>query len=110
MELQPQTLTQELRAVIRELQKGVSALAEAETRAVQATDRADRLEWRTFLDVSGTVADRNALAKFSSADQRLEAELARIEVARIKAKIKALETEAMAISVMAKAMAVEWRS
>lgn len=110
MDLNPQTITTELRTVIRELQKGVAALAEAETRTAQANDRADRLEWKTFLDVSGTVADRQALAKFTAADLRLEAELARIEVTRIKAKIKALETEAMAISVMAKTVQVEWRS
>lgn len=108
METTPANIESELREVIAQIKKGVAALAEAETRAVRLNDIADRVEWQTFLDNGGTVADRNALAKLESADARLDADLARIEVNRIKTKIKALETESMAISVMAKQVAIEW--
>lgn len=109
METTPATIVEELRAVIVELRKGVAALAQAETKAVQLADEADRIEWRALINVQGTVADKNALAKLESADARLAADIARVEVTRIKAKIRALETESMAISVMAKQVATEWQ-
>lgn len=108
MEATPGTIETELREAISQLKKGVQALNEAENKLVKLNDVADRIEWTTYLENQGTIADRNALAKLEAADARLAAEIARIEVTRVKAKIKALETEVMAISVMAKQVAIEW--
>lgn len=108
MEATPATIQSEMRAVLQEMKRGTEALAGAQTKAARLRDAAERIEWRTLLDVSGTVADRNALAKLAAADARLEAELADIEVTRIKTKIRQLESEAIAIGVMAKQVRQEW--
>lgn len=108
MEATPATIQTELRSVIAEMRRGTEALAVAQTKATRLKDVADRIEWRTLLDVQGTVADRNALAKLAAADARLEAELADIEVVRVKTKIRQLESEAIAIGVMAKQVRQEW--
>jgi len=109
METTPAGIESELREVIKQIRMGVQALNEAETKAVTLNDEADRIEWRSYIANHGTIKDREALAKLEAADARLAADIARIEVNRVKAKIRALETESMAISVMAKQVAIEWQ-
>jgi hypothetical protein len=109
METTPASIETELREVIKQIRMGVTALNEAETRAVRLNDEADRIEWRSYISNQGTIKDREALAKLEAADARLAADIARAEVNRVKAKIRALETESMAISVMAKQVAIEWQ-
>jgi hypothetical protein len=109
METTPSNIETELREVIKQIRLGVTALHTAESKAVTLNDEADRIEWRAYLANQGTIKDREALAKLEAADARLAADIAKIEVNRVKAKIRALETESMAISVMAKQVAIEWQ-
>jgi hypothetical protein len=55
------------------------------------------------------VADRQALARLEAADSRLERDLRKAEVNRIKTKLKTLESALMATATMAKIMEMETR-
>jgi hypothetical protein len=55
------------------------------------------------------VADRTALARLEAADARLQRDLRRAELNRIKQKIKGIETALMALGTQVKLMNVEGR-
>lgn len=103
--------------VIRELaslrsmsEKGIALLAEAEEKFVRAELEADRQENLVFLDAQGTVADRTAIAKIKSEDTRLAAELARIEVNRIKLKLRHLSEAMNATQTAGKMIELGWKT
>ena len=89
--------------------KGVEALFEAEETLAHADNALDKIEAISFLDADGSVAERTAKAKLASADARLERDIARASVNRIKTKLRAIESELVAQSTMAKIMQAETR-
>ncbi len=105
----PSQVTEEIARLTRENQRGAEALFEAEVRLAEAEHELDLIEQRAFIKTQGTVADRTALAKLESADARLQRDLRRAELNRIKVKIKTIETSLMAIGTQVKLMQAEMR-
>jgi hypothetical protein len=95
--LTPDGVIQELMEIRRQSERGVDLLAEAERKMLAAELHAETIEAKALLDAQGTVVDRQSLAKLASTDAREAAQLARIEVNRIKTKLKHLTESQMAI-------------
>ena len=89
--------------------KGVEALFEAEEELARAENALDTVEAKVFLAENGSVAERTAKAKLVSADARLERDLARARVSRIKTKLRTIESEIMAQATMSKIMQAEMK-
>lgn len=105
----PSEVISEMQRLIRESQKGIEALYEAETALANAENNLDTVEQKAFIKYEGTVADRQAMAKLEAADARLQRDLRRAELNRIKAKLKIIEQAQMATSVIARQVEVEAR-
>lgn len=97
---------QELTALNR---KGVEALYEAEEELAHAENELDTLEAKAFLDAEGSVADRTARAKLVSSNARLERDIRKAQVNRIRTKLRVIESELVAQSTMAKILQAETR-
>lgn len=107
--MQPSEVISEMQRLIRESQKGIDALYEAEKALADAENNLDTVEQKAFIKYEGTVADRTAMAKLEAADARLQRDLRRAELNRIKAKLKIIEQAQMATSVIARQVEVEAR-
>jgi len=105
--------TQKIVADIAELtalnRKGVEALFEAEEDLAHAENNLDTVEAQAFLEASGSVAEKTAKAKLAASDARLERDLARAKVTRVKTKLRVIESEIMAQATMAKLMQAEMK-
>lgn len=97
----------ELRRLTEEIRKGSSALYDGEVKLAHCENALDLVEQKAFIGAEGTVADRTALAKLESAQSRLERDLARAEVNRIKVKVKGLESALMATQTMSRLLEME---
>mgnify|MGYP000146595892 CR=1 FL=1 len=64
---------------------------------------------QAFLEAQGTVADRHALARLEAADVRLERDIVKAQLNRVKTKLKVIETEIMTQATRAKMMQAEMR-
>jgi hypothetical protein len=95
--------------LIQENQRGTNALFEAERLLAEAEYNLDTVEQKAYIKAQGTVADRTALARLEAAEHRLERDLRRAELNRIKHKIKSIETALMALGTQVKLMGVEAR-
>ena len=104
-----QEIQKQLAELIQENNKGSTALFEAEKALAEAEYELDTAESKAFIRSSGTVADRQALARLESADARLQRDLKRAELSRIKQKIKSIETASMVLATQAKLMNQESR-
>lgn len=105
----PLQIVQELQTLLAQNRQGVNALYDAEEELARAEHNLDTIEAKAFLMASGTVADRQAQATLNSADARLERDLARAKVNRIKTKLRVLESEIMANGTMSKLLQAEMR-
>jgi hypothetical protein len=105
----PLELTAQLSELTQENRKGAEALFAAEVALAEAEHALDTIEQTEFIKATGTVADRTALARLASAQARLERDLKRAQVNRIKMKIKGLESALMAVATQAKLIAAETR-
>jgi hypothetical protein len=108
--LTPDSIIQELMAIRQQSERGVALLAEAEQKHLELTMAAERIELRALLDAQGTVVDRQAVAKLVSQDERQDAELAKIEVTRIKSKLKQLSESMMAVMAAGKMVEVTYKT
>ncbi len=102
-------IQKQIAELILENQKGTNALFEAERALAEAEHNLDTIEQKAFIKSQGTVADRTAISRLEAADARLERDLRRAELNRIKVKIKAIETALMALGTQVKLMGVEGR-
>ena len=107
--MEPSRIITELAELTAMNRKGVEALFEAEEELARAENALDTVEAKAFLDESGSVAERTAKAKLVSADARLERDLARARVSRIKTKLRTIESEIMAQATMSKIMQAEMK-
>lgn len=89
--------------------KGVEALFGAEQDLADAEHALDLVESQAFLAADGSVAERQAKAKLESADTRLERDVCRAGVTRIKMKLRGLESESMSLATMAKLVQAEMK-
>lgn len=104
-------LVQEIQSQIAELilenNRGTNALFEAERLLAEAEYDLDTVEQKAFIKAQGTVADRNALARLEAAESRLQRDLRKAELNRIKTKINGIQTALMALGTQVKLMGME---
>jgi len=105
----PSEVIQELAGLTAENRRGVEALFEAERALAEAEYELDLAEQKAYIKAQGTVRDREALARLESADLRLQRDLRKAELQRIRQKIKAIGTAAMVLATQAKLMKQEAR-
>lgn len=103
-------IQRQIAELIAENSKGSTALYEAEKALAEAEYELDTTESKAFISAEGSVADRQALARLKSAQVRLERDLRKAELNRIRVKIKAIETGLIALSTQAKLIGVEFRA
>lgn len=94
----------------RQSERGVALLAEAETKLLKLELECDTVEAKALLDAQGTVVDRQAIAKLASKDARETAQLARVEVNRVKAKLKHLAESQMAVQTAARMIELTYKT
>ena len=100
---------EELQRITKEMDRGASALYDAECKLADADSTYDRAVSLAFLNNSGTVADRQAVAKLQAVEEKLKADLARAEYNRIKTKMRTLSDQATMMAVMSKNVELQWR-
>jgi hypothetical protein len=105
----PSELIAQLAELTQENRKGAEALYVAEVALAEAEHTLDTTEQRAFIKHTGTVRDREALSKLDSAEARLQRDLRRAELNRIKMKIKSLESALMAVATQAKLVQAEMK-
>jgi hypothetical protein len=62
-----------------------------------------------FLNNSGTVADRQAVAKLQAVEEKLKADLAKAEYNRVRTKLKTLSDQATMMAVISKNVEIQWK-
>jgi hypothetical protein len=108
--ISPSHIIQELQRLTAEMDKGSNALYDAECKMADAEAAYDKAVSLAFINNQGTVADRQAVAKLQSVDQKLQADLARAEFNRVKTKMKTLSDQATMMAVMSKNVELQWRT
>lgn len=103
-------ITQELHRIRAEVQKGISVLYDTECKLADAENAYERELQLAFINAQGTIADRTAISRLQASEKRLQADLARAEHNRVKAKLKALETAQMGIQTSARLMETELKT
>lgn len=106
----PIRIIQELHRIRAEVQKGISVLYDCECKLADAENAYERELQLAFINAQGTVADRTAISRLQASDKRLQADLAKAEWNRVKAKLKALETAQMGIQTSARLMETELKT
>jgi len=105
----PKEVIRELEKIRNQSEQGIALLAEAEIKYLELASAADRVEATELLSAQGTIVDRQAVAKLKAMDSRFEADLAKVELNRIKAKIRHLSESQMAVMAAGKLIQMEWR-
>ena len=105
----PKEVIKELERIRNQSEQGIALLAEAEIKYLELASAADRVEATELLSAQGTIVDRQAVAKLQAMDVRFEADLAKVELNRIKAKIRHLSESQMAVMAAGKLIQMEWR-
>ena len=105
----PKEVIKELERIRNQSEQGIALLAEAEIKYLELASAADRVEATELLSAQGTIVDRQAVAKLKAMDVRFEADLAKVELNRIKAKIRQLSESQMAVMAAGKLIQMEWR-
>jgi len=105
----PKEVIRELEKIRNQSEQGIALLAEAEIKYLELSSAADRVEATELLSAQGTIVDRQAVAKLKAMDVRFEADLAKVELNRIKAKIRHLSESQMAVMAAGKLIQIEWR-
>ena len=105
----PKEVIRDLEKIRNQSEQGIALLAEAEVKYLELASAADRVEATELLSAQGTIVDRQAVAKLKAMDVRFEADLAKVELNRIKAKIRHLSESQMAVMAAGKLIQMEWR-
>lgn len=105
----PSQIVEELQRIANEMNRGANALYDAEVKLADAEAVYDKAVSLSFLNSQGTVADRQAVAKLQSVDEKLKADLARAEFNRIKLKMKVLSDQATMTAVISRNIELQWR-
>lgn len=105
----PGEIVRELARISSELQRGAEVLNEAEVRLAELEQQADTTLQRAYIDATGTDKERTAKSRLQSSEARFKADLAKVEVNRIKLKIKTLENAQMATQTISRIVMSEMR-
>ncbi len=108
--LTPDLIIQELMEIRRQSERGIALLAEAEQKQIKLDLEAERIEAQALLDNQGTVVERQAIAKLQSSEARFQASLAKVEVNRIKTKLKHLSDSMMAVMHAGKMVEITYKT
>jgi hypothetical protein len=103
-------IIQELHRIRAEVQKGIAVLYDTECKVADCENAYERELQLSFINAQGTVADRQAISRLQASEKRLQADLAKAEWNRVKAKLKALETAQMGIQTSARLMETELKT
>lgn len=106
----PDDIIRELRRINHESAKGINILADAEKKAIELQLEAESAEARALIASSGNIPERQALAKIAAEDLRLEAEIAKAEVSRIKTKLRHLQDQQSNLQTQARMVELTWRT
>jgi hypothetical protein len=105
----PSQIISELQTLVTTSRQGIDALYDAEIALAEAENELDKTEAKAFLGADGTVAERQYIAKYKSADARLARDVARAAVNRVRTKIRVLEGEVMAQATISKLVQAEMK-
>lgn len=108
--LTPDSVIQELMEIRRQSERGISLLAEAEEKQIRLELEAEKIEAQALLENQGTVVERQAIAKLKSSEARYAASLAKVEVTRIKTKLKHLSDSMMAVMHAGKMVEITYKT
>lgn len=106
----PQDVIRELAALRAQAEKGISILAEAERKHVTLSLEADRIEALAYLEAGGSIPERQAVSKLKALEATEAAELARVEVNRVKLKLKSLSEAQMNVQTQARMVELQWKT
>jgi hypothetical protein len=87
----------------------VEALYEAETNLARTELDLDQTEAGAFIQATGSIAERTAVAKLASSQARFERDLAKAQVNRVRTKLRVIESAIMAQATMSKLMQAEMK-
>ena len=102
-----QGIIEELRHIQREMSKGSQALFDAESKVAEAEYLYERTLALSFLNAEGTAGERTAQSKFDASEARLEADVAKAQLNRVKSKIKTLELQQMGTQTISRLIETE---
>jgi hypothetical protein len=107
--MNPSEILRELQELMATQKRATGALYEAEEALARSEHLLDTTEAKSFISHSGSVAEKNALSRLESADARLQRDLAKAQVNRIRTKIRVIESSMMALGTMSKLMQAEMK-
>ena len=108
--LTPDQVAREILRISQEAAKAPEAIYAAESKLAELERDFERTLQLAFMNAQGTVADRTALSRYEAADARFQADLARAELNRIKAKAKQLSEAGILMATIAKTVDLTYRS
>lgn len=106
----PDTIDSELVWIRDEMSNLANSLYDAEVAHAKAVLEADKEEQKVFLTADGTVADRTAIAKIKTGELRLDADLKRAAVTRIKTHLEILKHRQMNAQSRSRMVEMQYRS
>lgn len=106
----PMDVIRELASLRTQAEKGVGILAEAEKNYVMLSMEADKQESLAFLEAGGAVAERQHIARLKSFEAKQAAELARVEVNRVKLKLKQISEAQMNVQSQSRMIELEYKT
>lgn len=105
----PGQIVEELQRLSREMDKGANALYDAECKLADAELSYDTAYSKSYLNSTGNIPDRQALAKLQTGEEKLKADLARAEFNRVKTKMRMLSDQATMTAVMGRQVEMLWK-
>ena len=105
----PDQVIAKLNELIQTGEKGINALYDAEIKVADRDLVYEKAYQSAFLEAQGTVADRTAVARLKTADLQFELDLAKVELNRVKAKIKQISDAGTLTAVIAKQVELTFR-
>jgi serine/threonine protein kinase HipA of HipAB toxin-antitoxin module len=106
----PGDVIAELNRLMRVSQAGINALYVAEVKVAELDLAYERAYSLAILNAEGTAPEKTAMAKIEAGDSKLALDIGKAELNRIKAKLRAIESAQVAVSVIAKQVELQWRN
>lgn len=105
----PDQVIAKLNELIQTGEKGINALYDAEFKVADRDLVYEKAYQSAFLEAQGTVADRTAVARLKTAEIKFELDMAKVELSRVKAKIKQVSDAGTLTAVIAKQVELTFR-
>jgi exonuclease VII small subunit len=102
-------IVKELYELTQENRKGIEYYAEAMDHLARCENQLDKIEANALINAEGPVIERQAKAKLASAEARLERDLAKAQVERVRAKLRMIDSSIMAQATAAKMVQAEMK-